>query len=114
MSKLLKAWANHVCVGGLSQFKAKLQCWLQEEFGPDDGVALSLVEEMVAENLREAAREVLSQVAQHGGPFPQYPELHAAIERLESAMKLDHCLADAPADCKVQAARGQDESSEEA
>ena len=39
-----------------------------------------------SEQIEFAARRVLSAVDQHCGPYPQYPELHDAIEALRRYM----------------------------
>jgi hypothetical protein len=38
------------------------------------------------EAIISAAKDVVAQVDQHGGPYPQYPELHTAIDTLRGVL----------------------------
>lgn len=40
---------------------------------------------MSSQSLLVAAKNVVSEADQHGGGYPQYPELHAAIDHLRDA-----------------------------
>ncbi len=53
------------------------------EFRPGDPINFDL--------LIKTARNVIAMQDQHGGPYPQYPELHKAIEELREGVKNKRC-----------------------